>query len=312
MAELGRNPAKIIPAWQKFLDTDAADSRPARGVGEPIWAGRGADELIECQVHEALLNVAVDPTMPVLAGLPVRRDRAGAGGDRRGLPQPPGGHRGRRVPGQHLLRRPRPPGDDAGPGAAHPGRRTDHHPVLQPQPRPAPRLPQAGGPRRRARPAAGGRPGHRHLRTRGRQPRARRRPAGRSGSGGSRGRWSARWSTTPIWTTRWPAAALPWWTAPTRSGRPTSSATWSSCAPPRPARPYGFTLTADLRRAAQASRDVRVAKRLARSSRRRTRPTLAASHSPSGWLAHAPAHPRRHRLARRVRSPAPPRTAGTP
>ena len=64
MGELGRNPAKIIPAWQKFLDTDAADSRPARGVGEPIWAGRGADELIECQVHEALLNVAVDPTIP--------------------------------------------------------------------------------------------------------------------------------------------------------------------------------------------------------------------------------------------------------
>ena len=64
MAELGRNPAKIIPAWQKFLDTDAADGVPARGVGEPIWAGRGADELIECQVHEALLNVAVDPTIP--------------------------------------------------------------------------------------------------------------------------------------------------------------------------------------------------------------------------------------------------------
>jgi MEDS: MEthanogen/methylotroph, DcmR Sensory domain len=64
MAELGRNPAKIIPAWQKFLDTDAAGDGPARGVGEPIWAGRGADELIECQVHEALLNVAVDPTIP--------------------------------------------------------------------------------------------------------------------------------------------------------------------------------------------------------------------------------------------------------
>jgi DcmR-like sensory protein len=64
MAKLGRNPAKIIPAWQKFLDTDAADHAPARGVGEPIWAGRGADELIECQVHEALLNVAVDPMTP--------------------------------------------------------------------------------------------------------------------------------------------------------------------------------------------------------------------------------------------------------
>ena len=38
MAELGRNPAKIIPAWQKFLDTDAGGNGPARGVGEPIWA----------------------------------------------------------------------------------------------------------------------------------------------------------------------------------------------------------------------------------------------------------------------------------
>ena len=64
MADLGRNPAKIIPAWQKFLDTDAGGDGPARGVGEPIWVGRGADELIECQVHEALLNVAVDPTVP--------------------------------------------------------------------------------------------------------------------------------------------------------------------------------------------------------------------------------------------------------
>ena len=64
MADLGRNPATIIPAWQKFLDTDAGGDGPARGVGEPIWVGRGADELIECQVHEALLNVAVDPTVP--------------------------------------------------------------------------------------------------------------------------------------------------------------------------------------------------------------------------------------------------------
>ena len=65
MAEIGRNPAKIIPAWQKFIDTDAAGgSRPARGVGEPIWAGRHTDELIECQLHEALLNVAVDPMTP--------------------------------------------------------------------------------------------------------------------------------------------------------------------------------------------------------------------------------------------------------
>ena len=29
-----------------------------RGVGEPIWAGRSAAELVECQLHESLLNLA--------------------------------------------------------------------------------------------------------------------------------------------------------------------------------------------------------------------------------------------------------------
>jgi hypothetical protein len=75
MAELGRNPAKIIPAWQRFIDVGAADSRPARGVGEPIWAGRQADELIECQLHEALLNVAVDPMTPFWLVCPYDAER---------------------------------------------------------------------------------------------------------------------------------------------------------------------------------------------------------------------------------------------
>jgi hypothetical protein len=75
MAELGRNPAKIIPAWQKFIDTEAGTSRPARGVGEPIWAGRGTDELIECQLHEALLNVAVDPMTPFWLVCPYDAER---------------------------------------------------------------------------------------------------------------------------------------------------------------------------------------------------------------------------------------------
>jgi anti-sigma regulatory factor (Ser/Thr protein kinase) len=57
MAELGRNPARIIPAWSAFLDGRAA-GRGIRGIGEPIWAARGADELVECQLHESLLNVA--------------------------------------------------------------------------------------------------------------------------------------------------------------------------------------------------------------------------------------------------------------
>jgi anti-sigma regulatory factor (Ser/Thr protein kinase) len=58
MAELGANPARIIPAWQEFVDANAASGRPMRGIGEPIWADRSPTELVECQAHEALLNVA--------------------------------------------------------------------------------------------------------------------------------------------------------------------------------------------------------------------------------------------------------------
>ena len=64
MARLGHNPARIIPGWQQFLAAHAADGRPVRGIGEPIWSGRRPEELIECQLHEALLNVAVDPSTP--------------------------------------------------------------------------------------------------------------------------------------------------------------------------------------------------------------------------------------------------------
>ena len=56
MAELGANPARIIPAWREFADRNGR--RPLRGIGEPIWAGRTPAELIECQRHEALLNLA--------------------------------------------------------------------------------------------------------------------------------------------------------------------------------------------------------------------------------------------------------------
>jgi anti-sigma regulatory factor (Ser/Thr protein kinase) len=55
MAVLGHNPARIIPAWHHFL---ARHDRPVRGIGEPIWPGRSGPELVECQLHEALLNVA--------------------------------------------------------------------------------------------------------------------------------------------------------------------------------------------------------------------------------------------------------------
>jgi len=58
MASVGRNPARILPAWQDFVDEQIALDRPFRGVGESIWAGRNADEVVECQRHETLLNVA--------------------------------------------------------------------------------------------------------------------------------------------------------------------------------------------------------------------------------------------------------------
>jgi anti-sigma regulatory factor (Ser/Thr protein kinase) len=58
MAEVGANPARIIPAWEDFADGHLRDDRPVRGIGEPIWADRTPDELVECQRHEWLLNLA--------------------------------------------------------------------------------------------------------------------------------------------------------------------------------------------------------------------------------------------------------------
>ena len=58
MLDVGSNPARIIPAWKSFVDGHAGSGQPLRGIGEPIWAGRSAEELIECERHEALLNLA--------------------------------------------------------------------------------------------------------------------------------------------------------------------------------------------------------------------------------------------------------------
>src|SRR6185312_14285370 len=58
MADVGENPARIIPAWRDFVDAHAGQGRRLRGIGEPIWADRSPDELVECQRHEALLNLA--------------------------------------------------------------------------------------------------------------------------------------------------------------------------------------------------------------------------------------------------------------
>jgi anti-sigma regulatory factor (Ser/Thr protein kinase) len=58
MEVVGRNPARIIPAWSRFVADHAGGGGGMRGIGEPIWAERTASELSECQLHESLINLA--------------------------------------------------------------------------------------------------------------------------------------------------------------------------------------------------------------------------------------------------------------
>ena len=62
MADVGANPARIIPVWQDFVDRYAGHGFRLRGIGEPIWAERGPAELAECERHESLLNLAFADT----------------------------------------------------------------------------------------------------------------------------------------------------------------------------------------------------------------------------------------------------------
>ncbi|HEX2564829.1 MAG TPA: sensor histidine kinase [Acidimicrobiales bacterium] len=61
MGVVGRNPGRILDAWYRFATEHAGRGRSARGIGEPVSASRSAAELVECQLHEALLNVAFPP-----------------------------------------------------------------------------------------------------------------------------------------------------------------------------------------------------------------------------------------------------------
>jgi anti-sigma regulatory factor (Ser/Thr protein kinase) len=58
MAEIGLNPARIIGVWSEVVDRHLGTGRGLRGVGEPAWHGRRPIELVECQLHELLLNHA--------------------------------------------------------------------------------------------------------------------------------------------------------------------------------------------------------------------------------------------------------------
>jgi anti-sigma regulatory factor (Ser/Thr protein kinase) len=65
MTALGHNPANIIAAWAAFVQDAAEAGLRMRGIGEPVWAGRTPDEVLECQLHEALLNLAISPDTPL-------------------------------------------------------------------------------------------------------------------------------------------------------------------------------------------------------------------------------------------------------
>jgi anti-sigma regulatory factor (Ser/Thr protein kinase) len=64
MADVGDNPARIIAVWQAFVQGNAGAAQLC-GIGEPIHPERSPTELAECQLHEALLNVAFDGATPL-------------------------------------------------------------------------------------------------------------------------------------------------------------------------------------------------------------------------------------------------------
>lgn len=62
-AHLGRNPARVVPAWLAFVAEHPGV--PLRGIGELVWAPRRPAELVECEIHEAVLNLVVPVDTPL-------------------------------------------------------------------------------------------------------------------------------------------------------------------------------------------------------------------------------------------------------
>jgi anti-sigma regulatory factor (Ser/Thr protein kinase) len=76
--EIGRNPARLIPAWRKLLDESLEQGRPLRGIGEPSRAGRSSAELEECRRLDALVDVAFADGPPWRLLCPYDLDRLDA------------------------------------------------------------------------------------------------------------------------------------------------------------------------------------------------------------------------------------------
>ena len=64
MPEVGGNPGRIIAVWREFVQAHPTAAQ-LWGIGEPAYPGRSESELAECQLHEALLNVAFDAAVPL-------------------------------------------------------------------------------------------------------------------------------------------------------------------------------------------------------------------------------------------------------
>ena len=64
MADVGANPARITGEWWRFAQAHAGAAR-LHGIGEAMSPDRSAAEIGECELYEALLNVAFDPATPL-------------------------------------------------------------------------------------------------------------------------------------------------------------------------------------------------------------------------------------------------------
>ncbi|HKF83470.1 MAG TPA: sensor histidine kinase [Solirubrobacterales bacterium] len=101
---LGRNPARLIPAWQDFLLTCDLE-RGVRGLGEPISPARSAAEVQECELHELLFNLAFAEERGLTVMCPYdtsKLDRAVLAGAERSHPVCAGPH-GRTASRQYSL-----------------------------------------------------------------------------------------------------------------------------------------------------------------------------------------------------------------
>lgn len=58
MSRVGTNPGRLVGVWATALAETRAAGRVLRGIGEPAFPGRRAQELAECYLHELLLNEA--------------------------------------------------------------------------------------------------------------------------------------------------------------------------------------------------------------------------------------------------------------